>query len=81
MGLDGFESPWQYATIAGSTNKLQDVHYLDGKLSLAFQTTFDEGRVQVMDNFAAIPEPRFFAFIISIFTLSIVLRKKVKASK
>lgn len=77
LGLDGFNDPWQYATISGNTNKLQDVNYLDGKLALAFQSG-TEGGIQVMDNFAAIPEPRFFAFIICIFTLSIVLRKKLK---
>ncbi len=48
----------QYGTITGADNKLQDVHYLDEKLALAFQdgTT---GGIQVMDNFGAIPEPKY----------------------
>jgi hypothetical protein len=65
----------QYATISGTDNKLQDLHYLDGKLALAFQdgTT---GGIQVMDNFAPIPEPRSMALIAGLGALVFVFSRK-----
>lgn len=50
----------QYTTIPSTISKLQDVHYLDGQLALAFQSG-SFGGIQVMDNFSAIPEPKHYA--------------------
>lgn len=65
----------QYGTITGSTDKLEDVHYLDGKLALAFASG-PEGNIQVMDNFAPIPEPRSMAFIAGLGALFVLLRRR-----
>jgi hypothetical protein len=66
----------QYATINGSTNKLQDLHYADGRLAAAFERA-GQGYVQVGD-FNPIPEPSTYALIggFVAFGLAAARRKK-----
>jgi hypothetical protein len=66
----------QYATITGSTNKLQDVLYDDGRLAASYNVG-GNGFVQVGD-FQIVPETSQYALAVGALALGLAATKRRK---